>query len=955
MMDQGAVHQHEARFGPFRLVPAERLLEKDGVSLKLGSRALDILILLVERAGEVTSKDDLFSRVWPKMAVDEGVLRVHIAALRKALGEGETGDQYVTNVTGRGYCFVAPVARLSRPVGPQAEVRTTADANDGLPPLLARIVGRDEAVRALSMEFGDHRFVTLHGPGGIGKTTVAVAVGHALRPEFEDGLRFFDLGALSSPHLLPSAIASTLGLMVQSSDPTPAIVNFLSERRMLLILDNCEHVIEAAAIISETIFQRAPNVSILATSREPLRVEGERVYQLPPLATPRKGAGQTMAEVLAFPAAHLFFERAAASGYRFEPTDADAPVVADICEKLDGIALAIELAAGRAGLHGLRETAQLLDNRLGLVWQGRRTALPRHQTLSATLDWSYNLVTETEQTILRRLAIFVGTFSLQAAQAVVADSGIGAAAVIEGLGQLVAKSLVSARSEGMVMWYRLLDATRTYAHTKLIDCEEVEPIARRHALYYKELLEHANADEPSGPKDQDRSVDAKHLGNVRVALDWCFSSQQDLPLGIELAAAAMRLFIGLSLLSECRDRAEQALAVLDDETRGTRIEMELQAALGHALMFTRGNSDQAHDALARSLEIAGQLGDRFNQFRILGRLHMYYLRTGYFGKQLAAAEQAATVAEQLGDPVGMLAAQALLGAAHHAIGHQVEACRHLEASLQRPAAYLSISPKHFAFHRTPRIALSRTLWLKGCPDQAVQMAEQLSAETVEIRDHVTFCIALVWGVSTYCWIGDWETVEEYTERLIAHASRHSLGSYLAVGSGLKGETFVRRGEVDRGVDLLRGSLMGLRSDRYDLYMPQFTCALADGLAQIGRFDEALATMDDILAAVASRGEAFNMPELLRVRGDLLMRVGDEKQAEECFARSMVLAEAQSALSWQLRTATSFARLRLRQARGEEAHQLLAATYGRFREGFRTADLVSARLLLNELGKVVDHD
>ena len=305
-------------FGPFRLFVRRRLLERDGIPVALGSRALDILILLVERAGNIVSKEDLISRVWPNLTVDENSLRVHVAGLRKALGDGQAGHRYVTNVSGRGYCFVAPIVHLAEPKAASHPEPMIADQVHRLPLRLARMVGRDETVRTISDLLAMQRFVTIHGPGGIGKTTVAIWVGHAGLDAFEGAVRFFDLAALKDPRLVPSAVASTLGLPVQSSDPTPGIISFLRTRRMLLILDNCEHVVGAALTLAERIFQEAPEVAILATSREALRVEGEHVYTLPALENPPEGVDLTAAQVLAFPAAHLFLERAAAWRPSFE-------------------------------------------------------------------------------------------------------------------------------------------------------------------------------------------------------------------------------------------------------------------------------------------------------------------------------------------------------------------------------------------------------------------------------------------------------------------------------------------------------------------------------------------------------------------------------------------------------------------------------------------------------------
>jgi predicted ATPase/DNA-binding winged helix-turn-helix (wHTH) protein len=928
-------------FGPFRLSAAERLLERNGVPVQLGSRALDILIALVERAGEVVTKKELMSRVWPDVIVNEASLRVHVAGLRKALGEGQAGARYVSNIPGRGYCFVAPIGRPVAAKPPSALDPAAADQAHRLPPRLTRMVGRDETLRAISEQLAEQRFVTILGPGGIGKTTVAVAIGHAQLTAFDGAVRFLDLGLLADPCLMPSAIASTLGLLVQSSDPTPSLISFLRDRRMLLILDSCEHVVEAAAALAERIFEEAPQVHILATSREALRVEGEHVYRLSALDSPPEGVDFSAAQTIAFPAARLFVERAAASGYPFELSDADAPIVGEICRKLDGIALAIELAAGRVSAHGIRETAALLDNRFRLLWHGRRTALPRHQTLSATLDWSYDLLTEFERAVLRRLAVFVGVFALEAATAVAANDDIDQAQVVDCVGALVAKSLVSVGVGDAATRYRLLDTTRAYALAKLVDSGEADATAHRHALYYRDFLDREEAD-PS-----DYGSGAEHLGNVRAALEWSFTERGDSDLASALAAASAHLFIEMSLLSECHRWSERALDMLDESTRGTRREMTLQAALGVSLMFTKGNSGQVRAAYMRGLELAEALDDRLNQLRLIGRLHIFHERAGEFHNALVFAQRGEAVAAQIGDPVGIAAAHSMLGISRHLMGDQAAAQAHLEAVLAQPAASRRIGTMYFGFHHRnrARIALARTLWLRGWPDQAVRVARETVEEAAGIGHPVTLCIALIWAVSVYHWVGDLARVEESVERLIAHANRHSLAPYYAVGLGAKGELSVKRGDAEEGVGMLRRALESLHADRYELLTTAFNSKLAEGLARIGHMDEALATVDETIVLVERSGDLFNLPELLRIKGDFLVSTAETSQAAECFSRALELAAAQSALGWELRAATSLARMKGRDQ--DAARTALAGIYARFTEGFDTADLKAAKAQLGE--------
>src|SRR6201986_1212822 len=417
-------------FGPFSLFAAERLLKKGDEPVPLGGRALDILIALAERAGEVVTRKELISTVWPEGTVEEANLRFQMAALRKALGDGRDGARHISNFSGRGYCFVAPVTRSGAEQLVPVTAVTSTERVQKLPPRLTRMVGRDDTVRSLAEQLQMRRFVSIVGPGGIGKTTVAISVAHTLNDGFHDAVFFIDLAALTDPQLVPTACASALGFAVQTQDPVIGLLTFIGDRKILLVLDNCDHVIGVAAALAERVVSETPQAHILATSREALRVEGEHVHLLYSLDCPPENAGLTATEALRYPAAQLFMERATASGYDAELSDTDAPIAARICRRLDGIALAIELAASRVGSLGIRETAELLDNRFGLLWRGRRTALPRHETLNAMLDWSYSLLSEREKVVLCRLSVFVGGFMLQAAGFVASETEVDEAGVI---------------------------------------------------------------------------------------------------------------------------------------------------------------------------------------------------------------------------------------------------------------------------------------------------------------------------------------------------------------------------------------------------------------------------------------------------------------------------------------------------------------------------------------------
>jgi predicted ATPase/DNA-binding winged helix-turn-helix (wHTH) protein len=864
-------------FGSFSLFAAERLLKKAHEPIPLGGRALDILIALAERGGEVVTHQELISAVWPDVTVEEGNLRFHIAALRKALGDGRDGARYVSNVAGRGYCFVAPITRSSaKQTVPVTGIATTERVQK-LPPRPARMVGRDDTVRSLAEQLRVWRFVSIVGSGGVGKTTVAISVAHTLIDGFHDAVFFIDLAALTDPQLVPTAVASALGLMVQTQDPL---------------------------------------VGLLA---------------------------------LQYPAAQLFMERAAASGYGTALSDIDAPIVARICRRLDGIALAVEFAASRVGSLGIRGTAELLDNRFSLLWHGRRTALPRHETLNAMLDWSYSLLSEREKAVLCRLSVFVGDFTLQTARSVVSETEIEEAGVIEAVASLVAKSLISTTVINDSPYYRLLDTTRAYAAAKLSERGEANRIARRHAIFYAKFLEHDEIIQslfgghvPPGY--------ASHIGNLRSALGWALSDRGDVAVGIELAAWAAPLFVKLSLLDECRGWCERALAALDDTSRGTRQEMILQEALTQSSMFTKGHSDQVRAAIERGLGLAEAFQDRAHQLHLLFGLSIFFARIGDIRRALAVAEQARVIAVAAEHSVGTVWAEWGVGIAHNYLGDQAAAQVHLERGMTLAVELGTLNANFFGYYqRISALAfLARTLWLRGFSDRALIIMQRAIDEAAS-RDHpVLICVSLVNASTLFRWTGDLPRASDLIEQLIAHAGRHSLAPYRALSIALKGELAIARDEPEAGLDLLRSALELLHAQQYNVLLPGFVGAVAEGLRKTRQFEEALFTINVAVARATNSGVEIDLPELLRIKSQILAAQHDRESALNGLTEALAIARAQSALAWELRSTMALARLLSEGGQRDQARQTLGFVYDRFTEGFETADLRLARVLLKDL-------
>lgn len=857
-------------FGPFRLISSERLLRKENAPVALSARALEILIRLTSQPNEVVSKRDLLAHVWPDMIVEEGSLRFHIANLRRALGDGVDGARYITTLPGRGYCFVAPIARTkNRSDRPASAAIRLPNAN--MPNRPIGIVGREEDVATLSQKLSAHRFVTIIGAGGVGKTTVAVEVGHTVAASFGGAVQFVDLGMLSDPNLVATAVASMLGLSIQSDDPTPGIIAFLREKRVLLILDTCEHLIDAAAALATRVFAAAPQVHILATSREALEVKCERVHRLTPLACPPDDAAAMAAAVHSFPGTQLFIERAAASGAGLDLDEADATIVTGICRKLGGMPLSIELAARRVEAYGLQQIATHLDQNLALSWAGPRSAPVRQKTLLATLEWSYGLLSELERTVLRRLAIFVGDFTIEAALAVVTNEAVDQSAVFGAVDSLVAKSMVATRPAGAMMRYRLLDTTRAYALAMSESQAERSELASRHAAYYRDWLDQTGAASRILSNGAERAGHFAALNNARAALEWCFGDGGDVGIGIDLAAVAAPVFLAMSLLSECHRWSERALLELDDSTRGTRVEMHFQAAIGVAVMFTHGGWDMARVALHRSLAIAEAVGDPFEELQVLGPLQLFFVRTGDFKTALHHAKRCTAIASTLEDPVAMTIARSLLGMAQHFCGALDEARAELEAALRSTPRAQRTTAVYIGFECRilAGAVLARTLWLQGHRVEAVECARQTIKDAADADHAVTLCIALIWSTTIFLWAGDFESADDHVNWLISLAEANSLTPYLAVAHTFAAELALRRGDADGNIDRLQDGIGELRAAPYGMLDTPFDIALVEAFIGAGRLAEARALFDETVARVKTNGDACYKPELTRVRNRLV--------------------------------------------------------------------------------------
>jgi len=942
--------QRSLVFGRFVLFPKQRQLLEAGTPVPLGTRALDILTALVERAGELVTKEELVASAWPDTVVHEGNLKVHIAAIRRALADGRNDQRYVVNVAGRGYRFVAPVstdeAALEAPPGPAG--------SSTRPPALTRVFGRAEVIESICGLLGEHRLVTIVGSGGIGKTTVAHAVFSTIT--LADPPIFADLAPLNDPRLLPSSLAALLGLPVHSENPLPHLRQFLEEKQLLIVLDSCEHLLDAVAGLAESLLAEAPGLRLLATSREPLRAMEEVVRRLSPLEIPAPDAELTAVEAHAFSAVELFVARARASSESFELSDADAAHVCEICRRLDGNALAIELAAGRVDAFGVSGVAARLIDRFNLLKGGKRTALPRHQGLGATLDWSYGLLAENERALLRRLSVFVGPFTLDAAAAIATDASTCAADVAYLVANLVAKSLVSTEFFAEQSRYRLLDTTSAYALEKLHAAGELDDYSQRHAEYLCARLERAVGELQNRDALAWLANHGAQLDNIRKLLDWSSFKPERRALGVALTLAAVPLWLNLSLMDECQQRVQKVLSSeLAADARALHQQMRLATALGVAL-YSIGSSAEAKSAWNQVLSHAQALLDSDFELRALWGLWTVCVNTGDHREGLALARGFAQVAKDAADAQAVLVGDRLLGISHHFLGEHATARRHIERMLERSTTSRNV-PSITRFQIDQAVAsrsyLAKVLWVQGHPEQAVSGVDRALAEAVHAQHSLSICYCLGQsGCPIAFFNGDHALAERYVGLLLEHAVKCRLALWSTLGRGFQAMLLIRRGHGDQGLPLLRESAEELRASSLAHLHTTFLAELARGLGEAGQVTLGLEAIQAALARSTGNHEHWCLPELMRIQAELWLREGAAGASERAEARllcALDLARTQEALSWQLRTALSLARLRPRQGRSDQYRELLRSLSSRFSEGLATADLLSAKRLLRSSG------
>ncbi len=808
----------------------------------------------------------------------------------------------------------------------------------------SQVFGRGDVIEDLAADLMASPLVSIVGAGGVGKTTVAVEVASSLRDEFEDGVWFVDFAALRDAGMVPVAIAETLGIKTGAVPVLESVCDSLRNRKMLLLLDNCEHVIGAAATSVYRILSAASGVRILATSREPLDVNGERVRALAGLSFPENSIGLRANEALMFPAIQLFVERATRRKETFVLRDQDAPAAAEICRQLDGLALAIELAGTRVDTFTVDGILEQLDDRFRAL-VGPKTGPERHRSLVATLDWSFELLSADEASLLNAVAVFAGAFSVDDAAAI---AGISPQDAVERLAQIAVKSLVSINFASDRTWYRLLETTRSYCVMRLRAAGQLDAMQRRHAERVYAVLRAAGEEWSRLPARDWGERYRPVLKDLRIALAW--AEVCDRKLLIDLTTAATMLWNHFSLTEECRDAILRAIAQLPHlDLTGTATEMKLQTFLSGAAIFTRGPGPEMLTASERALNIAIALDDIEFQLRSLWTIGSYKIFAGEYDDAIDRMRTFLAIAEAR-DSTAVPGGEAMLAAAEFYVGDLDNALRRVEAHfnpdenvLERPR----LARFQFVSNSTFGVILSITQWNKGWPGRAARTIERVVQDTLRTGHKMEIASSLVMSGCMIALLRNHrEDARRYLEILDQVLDESGLEVWRPVAQHYRGALLCSEGAtLNEGLAMLKASLRGLDAKDQKLRRAYFLGNLASALAKAGHLAKAMSTIETALTTSDRNNERWCLPELLRIKGSVMLAQGRLAEAETLFIKSMTVANDLGMLSWKLRAANDLAEFWQARSRPQEARDILAPIYARFTADDETEDLRRARVLL----------
>lgn len=946
----------------------QRNIRQNGVSLRIGARAFDILEVLYRANGAILSKDQIMDAVWPGVIVEENRLQVHIASLRKLFGAER---DLIKTVPGRGYVLVAQ----RTPTDEAPAYAEPAPRHAAPPPLASPLIGRSAEIEQVIAQLDREAVTTVAGAGGIGKTALALHVANEMHHRYGLPTCFVELANASSHEEVLAALVHVLAPRLEDAQPgAAAVADVFAASRCLLVLDNAEHVIDIVAGLVETLTARNPSARILVTSREALHIRAEFVLRLETLGVP--ASGLSTQAMLKHPAVELFLCHARSFAKDCAADESSIALVAEICRRLDGLPLAIELAAARVATLGVEGVAARLDHRLDLLAGGLRSALPRHQSLRATFEWSYALLNAASRVLFRRLGCFTGTFTFEAVCTVATEPGMSIPLIVSSLGDLATKSLLNVELHGPIATYRLTECTRAYALDKLREEGELHVIAARHMRYMQKRIEESGL---VLAHDSGASADIHahySLDDARTAYEWAFSDHGDPAQGVALAGALVGRLLDASLMSECCERARRALAVLDTLPAGSVdmvCEMRLCTAYASTLLYAGDDVERARSLWQRVWRLAQSAQDDAFAARALCGLWSAALATADVHASIRYAtrfEQATRRAEpRWHEPL----AGAMVAISLHGFGEHKQARERLEYAVATLGETVCIDPACATPDVDPLVlchgALARIAWLEGKPARALQLVERaLAPVRREMPEpslsHLLATVAV--PVALQC--GDTRAASRYLALLRSQVATHRFAVWedyaqcLAIQCGLLNSGGDCKRDSAAALAQLEPALLRLVARGLRVAMAPFIVLWAELLVDAGRFEAAAARLDDAIQRGEAHGEHGFLPELLRARGwvalqraraqggaALEVRAWHEADGRRLLSAAIALASEHGAVIWRLRATLDLATHLIEKNETSQAATMIAGFEGVFDLNSPAPDIQRLARLRRERG------
>ncbi len=936
-------------FGRFELQRDRRFLLLDGRPIKIGGRAFDLLEIFADRAGETIAKEELIARVWPNIFVHDTNLKVTISSLRRILGDTAPHSAYIATIPGRGYRFIAEVVRESGAA--VARLSSAAPSDSARLPEVGEIIGREGEIAEVLGRLGQSRIVSLVGPGGVGKTTVAIAAARQILHVFPDGVCFVDFSAIEADQLVPSIVASALGVRGNPTDVTLAIAESLVSRRKLIILDNCEHVVHSVRAIVSRICASGAGSRILLTSRERIGAVEEALVQIHPLPFPDGGVAQTPEDALSYPSVELFVTRAL-EWTEFEFLPEQAGVVAAICRSLDGLPLALEIAAGQLDRHGPDELLAMLDEHLAAFGNRNAEAPSRQKTLWAALDWSYQLLSADEAQIFRFLSVFAGVFDLEDVLAVLAPLGMDAYRVTTGLGGLVGKSLVVAQADDLVLRYRLLDSARIYAAEQFRHDDHLDAVWASYTLHLAALFEKAEEEWIWREAIEWRSQYRPRLNDLRQALDWCFGRGGRPELGFRLTTSALLLWDEVSSVAEARARIDQALAYTGTVDGDAKALAKLARSRAWHLLNVKPIPPESVEAWEVAICHAQRSADIESYLRALWGFALYRCQTGHYAKALDLLERFRDLAILNDEWTALPDGDWLYAMVEVHLARLTRARARLEKlAKENPLVGHRTRVARFVVDRSMmlRTQLSFTLWVSGQPERAQRIADEVSEFDEDAQHLVSQICHLSWSrLPIALWNSDLPAFSRLTAKMRSHLEIENIPVWHPVRDFHQAVVDYHRGDED-AVWSMRKAIDEIIASNHIIRAPICLGVLAEALLKEGRLGDARATLDEALSFADRQKETWSNPELLRISAGISLAGGEQLAALAMLQDAKTLALNTGALFFALRSANDLAELYLADRQPQSAVDVLQPVYARYTEGFDTYDLVRASRILERAG------